>query len=115
MYRVARGALDRDAGLDLIDAYDLSRADSVTLNLMTPHEVTVTGPGELAIKGVPEGAETEVSFRLQYNGAALEPEIERLPVEDRRLSRAWGNAVTRIRLKAVDPGRKGSIKVSLSR
>jgi hypothetical protein len=107
--------LDRAAGVTVSEDYSLSRADSLSLTLMTPYEVTVVSPGELLAQGTPERSDRSIACRIRFDAGKLKPVIERLPVEDERLQGPWGRAVTRVLLKASKPKKRDRLEVTVTR
>lgn len=67
----------------------------------------ITQPGVIRIDGNGEAAE------LFYNPSRLTAETETLEVEDPRLTRVWGNELTRITLKASATELQGVYKITI--
>ena len=74
---------------------------------MTSCKVSEAKPGFLRLEG--EGFTIDMS----YNGKAVKPEIEYIPVTDRALKRYWPNGVTRIKFVYLNPGLKGGMTLTL--
>lgn len=82
--------------------------ESVVLHLLASAEPDSGQPGRLLVP-VPARA-----LRIDYDSTAFDsPAIERIPLDDRRLRRAWGDALWRITLAARAPGRQGAWALDL--
>lgn len=99
-YRLSNG------GLEITDDFDIDRATAPNrLNFMTWGEVDASRPGvvEFTVKGK--------TCRLAYNSGLFTVESEHIPQDDTRLSRVWGERITRITLVAKDVKDKGTYRI----
>lgn len=93
--------LNRGRNVTITDRASLTSASKdVTLNLMTPCDVTVMQPGELHFSCASVG-HAPVKMTARYNAAAETATVERKAIDDPLLKRAWGDHLNRIRLVAT--------------
>lgn len=99
--------LNRGRSFVISDKYELKEFTGAptTTNLMTYCKVTQVKPGLLKFEG--DG----FTLNMTYNQRILTPEIEYKEITDRTLKRYWPNGVTRVKLKVINPGLKGSMSV----
>jgi hypothetical protein len=97
--------LGRGAEVAIVDSYDLSAsAGEITLSLLTPCEVAIESDCRIALNETPLDAErASGTAELHYDGAGLEVSVEEIAIDDPRLQSVWGNRLTRILFRAVDP------------
>ena len=89
--------LERDKGIRISDRYRLKEITGTTeLHFLTPLECSVVRPGLLELKG------PHFRVHLSYKPAQLAASIERIPIDDSRLQRAWGDRLYRLVLKATE-------------
>jgi hypothetical protein len=50
---------------------------------------------------------------MTYDAKAFEPSVEKVAIDDVRLSRVWGDALYRLTLKALKSTPKGKYKISV--
>lgn len=93
--------LNRGRDVTITDRASLAASSqNVTLNLMTPCDVTATRPGELRFTCARAG-HPPVTMTARYTAAAETATIERKAIDDTLLKRAWGDHLNRIRLTAT--------------
>ena len=96
-----RVRLNRGMDVQIIDAYALEHPTAeLTLSLMTPCQVRVAQPGELALE---PGSHTSAHLRIHYDAGKLQAEVADVPIEDGQLQSVWGERLRRIVLHAVHP------------
>jgi hypothetical protein len=97
--------LDRAANQVLVrDAWSLKASGGrVAYSLMTPCDVTISGPGEIALAG---GLLNRTGVRLLFD-RGLRATVETLKTEDARLKPVWGSQIRRILLSAENLPAKG--------
>ncbi len=87
----------------------LENKGETVLNFLTCLNCRVEKPGLISLAG--EG----FSLQMKYNPLTLLPVIEIQPTSDERLASAWGDHVTRIRLKMNSTGLTGNYKVEFTK
>lgn len=98
---IRRVRLNRGTDVQVTDTYTFEHlAAELTLSLMTPCQVRVVQPGELALE---PARHTSAHLHLHYDADKLQVEIEDIPIEDGRLQTAWGEHLRRIVLRAPHP------------
>ena len=97
--------LDRRANkITVEENFELERAVSVGLTVMTPRLVTVSPGGSIVLKlSKGEGSDS----LLRYDAAALEPKVETIRLEDMGLRMSWGDQIYRILLDTKQPVASG--------
>jgi len=92
--------LNRGVDVTLTERYILSKTtDEISLSLMTPCQVRQTGPGVLELThDVLAGA-----FEVRFESQKLQFSPQVIPLTDERLLSVWGEQITRILLKTVNP------------
>lgn len=103
--------LDRadPASVTLRDVWELNDAPAqLTLSLMAASDVEEVEPGLLRCAG-PQRA-----LDVRFDPQAFSLEVERIAIEDARLSPVWGDHVSRILLRAVSPAAKGDWTLTMS-
>jgi hypothetical protein len=103
--------LNRGKSFLIGDKYELSSVTNAetSSNLITYCKVTRVKPGLLKFEG--DG----FTLNMTYNQKLVTPEIEFIEVTDRSLKRYWPDGVTRVRLKFINPGLKGSQTVTFTK
>jgi hypothetical protein len=94
----------------LYDNFELfKRNESVTSsNLMTYCKVTQVKPGELKFEG--DG----FTLKMTYDPQIVTPDIQYIKINDNTLKRYWPNGVTRVVLKYIETGIKGSQSITFT-
>ncbi|HUU26815.1 MAG TPA: heparinase II/III family protein [archaeon] len=85
----------------VVESYSLEKREGdLYLSLMTPCTVNLDKRGQITLK---EAADREQPFslRILYDMDKLEPELEKMVLDDPRLKSAWGDSLTRIVLRAA--------------
>jgi hypothetical protein len=95
--------LNRGKSFVITDSYILNEISEspTSSNLITYCKVTEIKPGQLNFEG--DG----FTLIMSYNPKTVTPQIEKIEVTDRSLSRYWPDGVTRIKLVFKKPGLKG--------
>jgi hypothetical protein len=94
------------------DRYQMREAPSViTLSVLTPCEVELSD-GQVVFKetafGPPEASRTSGSARLIADAPLSRIEIERVAIDDDRLSAVWGNYLNRVIFTIWSPPMEGT-------
>ncbi len=91
--------------IEVVDDYALSGpAREITLTLMTPCRVTITGPGKLALEG---------TVKVVHD-TALRASVEEIKLDDAQLRGVWGEKIYRILLKAEKPPQRAKWTTTIS-
>ena len=103
--RLLRGA---QARVELIDAFELeNETRDVELSLMIPRRFQIQAEGALLVPGVPD-------IRIAFDGEALAAESERIPIEDERLRKDWGDEIYRVRFRPRAAVRRGEWRFTVA-
>jgi hypothetical protein len=97
--------LNRGRNVEVKDAISLTRADSITQNLMTCYPAALVKPGELVIYYKPKDGE-EKDFVIRYNAGQMGATIEKVPMtemEDKGVKDRWGDNIYRIKFTVNKP------------
>jgi hypothetical protein len=97
--------LNRGKNVEVKDAISLTRADSITQNLMTCYPATLVKPGELVIHYKPKDGE-EKDFVIKYNPGQMGATIEKVSMtemEDKGVKDRWGDNIYRIKFTVNKP------------
>ncbi len=101
--------LERGKQIELVDSYRLrDPVSEPALTLMTPCEVTVVAPGKLILRTTSSESGQSSTLEIEYDPGKLSAATEEIPLDDGRLTRVWGNHLTRILLKADGPSQQDS-------
>jgi len=101
-------AMSADGSLEIRHGFELSEAKAPhRLNYLCARAPEMPAPGVIRIKN--GNAEVE----LTYDAKAFEPSVEKVAIDDVRLSRVWGDALYRLTLKALKSTPKGKYKISV--
>ncbi|MBN1483033.1 heparinase [candidate division KSB1 bacterium] len=101
--------LHRNKNIKISDSFSLNQVlQPVDFNFLTPLEPRVTKPGEIRLF---DGF-SKKSFTLQFN-SSLSPVIEDIDVDDRSMSKSWGNRLYRIVLSTANDNLSGSYSFSI--
>jgi hypothetical protein len=102
--------LNRGKNFIISDKYVLSGLNnSVTSsNLITYCKVSSLKPGLLQFEG--DG----FTLNMSYNENIINPKIEYIEITDRTLKRYWPEGVTRVSLEFINPGLKGSNRITFT-
>lgn len=93
-------------GLTIEDSFDLKNAQTANqLNFMTWGEVNISQPGIVTI------TIKNKTYQLLYDKNSFEPVLEKIELDDTKLSNVWGKQVFRISLNAKKIGNRGIYKI----
>jgi hypothetical protein len=100
--------LQRDQGVEIYDEYELNAsAGELTFSLVTPCAVRLE-PGVVVFASRAILADRlSGAGQLRYDGEGLAASIERISINDERLGGTWGESLTRVIFRAVQPPRQG--------
>ena len=108
--RVVR--LDRATGVRVRDEYRLSRPiGRLTMSVLTPCAARADAPGTvvLAEREIVDGRRS-ASGVFAYDPEAFTATLERIGIDDARLSASWGKELTRVILTVQAPPREGAFE-----
>ena len=101
--------LNRKKGLTITDEFQLdSLIENNTLNLLVAGNVQELSKGELQLSGNKE------KLILSYNPSQFNYTVEKIALDDSRLSNVWGKSIFRLVLKTKYNNLKGMYKIRLS-
>jgi hypothetical protein len=101
--------LDRKKGLTIDDKFELdSLIGNNTLNLLVAGNVQEISKGKLQLSGNKE------KLILSYNPSQFNYTVEKIALDDSRLSNVWGKSIFRLVLKTKYNNLKGMYKIRLS-
>lgn len=93
-------------GLIIEDSFNLKNAQTANqLNFMTWGEVNISQPGIITI------SIKNKTYQLLYDKNSFEPLLEKIELDDTKLSNVWGDQVFRISLNAKKTGNRGTYKI----
>lgn len=93
-------------GLTIEDSFDLKNAQSANqLNFMTWGEVNISQPGIVII------TIKNKTYQLLYDKNSFDPALEKIELDDTKLSNVWGDQVFRISLNAKKTDNRGIYKI----
>jgi rhamnogalacturonyl hydrolase YesR len=96
-------------GVEMTDSFRIDGASTPNrLNFLTWGGVDISRPG---VVGITVGDKT---FRMIYDGDSLAAEVENIELDDRRLSRVWGDRITRISLVAKQIENSGAYTIEVT-
>lgn len=105
--------LDRASHAELVDQYRLDGSTTdLTLTLMTPGQIIDQQPGRLILRTPASDSGETSSLAVSYDGEKLSVSTEDIPLEDGRLTRVWGDRLTRIILRAKKSAREDSLTLT---
>ena len=87
----------------------------VSMNLMTPCEVSETAPGTLRLACGRIGGQPDLAVFARFDAAAQQATVERIDLDDRALTASWGDHLNRIVLTAREAVRQGTWKVTIAK
>ena len=103
--------LVRGDSVEINDEFVLDKDKSdVVQHLVTPCQVEVVDRGQLRLVDVTTGAEV----RLEYTPPSLSVDVERIDLEDARLTENWGTRVNRVSLRTDASRKEGTWSVRIS-
>ena len=100
--------LSADGLLDIRHAFELSEAKAANhLNYLCAVMPDMISPGVIRLKN------GNAVVELNYDAKVFEPSVEKVAIDDVRLSRVWGDALYRLTLKALKTTPKGKYKITI--
>ncbi|MDR2621629.1 MAG: heparinase II/III-family protein [Dysgonamonadaceae bacterium] len=99
-YKLSKNSLLIEDNFDITDSRTANQ-----LNFITWGKVDISQPGvvSITVKGK--------TYRLLYDRNTFEPVLEKIQLDDIRLSRVWGNEIVRVSLNAKNISNKGIYKI----
>ncbi len=88
----------------LRDAWRLETAESVVCNLLTACKPMIKASGQIAFE--------QHDCRMTISGYEVDATVERLILEDPKLTRSWGDEIFRIRLDVNEPPPEGELTLT---
>ena len=108
--------LQRGRSVVLSDAFALKApARDMSMNLMTPCEVSETEPGTLKLACGRIGGVQDLVVFARFDPAAQQAKVERIDLDDRALTSSWGDHLNRIVLTPREAVQQGTWKVTISK
>lgn len=101
-YRLSKGSLAVEESFDITDAQTPNQ-----LNFLTWADVDASQPGIIAM------TLKDRTYRLMYDKNLFYPELEKIEIDDPRLSRVWGDELVRISLHARKTANRGTYKITI--
>lgn len=101
--------LRRGQAIEVVDDYALNHApQSLTMSLLTPSEVSLATPGQIALTPaeLPDGRQSAAGI-VAYDAARFTPSVETIAITDQRMNGVWGQHLYRIVLTALSPTQEG--------
>lgn len=93
-------------GLTIEDSFDLANAQKANqLNFMTWGDVNISQPGIVTI------TIKDKTYQLLYDKNSFDPVLDKIELDDTRLSNVWGSQVFRISLNAKKTENRGIYKI----
>jgi hypothetical protein len=101
-------AMSADGSLEIRHGFELSEAKAAhRLNYLCAVQPEMPVPGVIRLKN------GNAAVDMTYDAKAFEPSVEKVAIDDVRLSRVWGDALYRLTLKALKSTPKGKYKISV--
>ena len=103
----------RNSKITLKEDYLLKEfKEPLKLNFMTPLICDVTTPGKIILS---ERADKSIQYKIIYNSKKFNAVVEKIKIDDEKLSPVWGNEIERIVLISLDEQIKGNISIEFSK
>ena len=100
----------------LSDAFALKAPTrDLSMNLMTPCEVSETGPGTLKLACGRIGGMQDLVVFARFDPTAQQATVERIDLDDRSLTSSWGDHLNRIVLTPREAVQQGTWKVTIAK
>lgn len=100
-----------------VDAeYTLAKSPhEIAFSLLTPSVAAVEGPDaiRLTARELP-GSRRSASGHIRIAAPGLHLSVERIPIDDSRMSPAWGDHLNRIVARLTDPPSAGELKIEIT-
>ena len=108
--------LERGRHVVLSDAFVLQAPTrDLSMNLMTPCEVSETSPGTLRLGCGRIGGKKDLVVFARFDDRVQQAAVERLALDDRSLTSSWGDHLNRIVLTPREVVQQGTWKVTISK
>jgi hypothetical protein len=108
--------LQRGRQVDISDAFLLKAPTrDLSMNLMTPCEVAEAESGTLRLACGRVGGRPDLVVIARFNPTAQQARVERIELDDRALTSAWGDHLNRIVLTPREAVRQGTWRVTISK
>jgi hypothetical protein len=107
--RLHRGSAAGPGSISIRDTFTLTAPAPVTLSLMTPCTPDLTVPGVLRLTGDAVST-TDIHFPME----TLSGTIERIAIEDEKLSVSWGHHLYRVLLRSNEAVTEGDWFITIS-
>jgi hypothetical protein len=108
--------LERGRQVVLTDAFVLKGPTrDLSMNLVTPCEVTETDPGTLRLECGRVGGKQGLVVFARFNDRVQQAAVERIALDDRSLTSSWGDHLNRIVLTPRESAQQGTWKVTISK
>jgi len=112
--RVAQ--LERGRRVVLSDAFVLEAPTrDLSMNLMTPCEVSETEPGTLRLVCGRVGGKQDLVVFARFNAGVQQARVERIDLDDRALVSSWGDHLNRIVLTPREAVQQGTWTVTIAK
>jgi hypothetical protein len=113
---VRTAQLERGRQIVLSDVFVMTAPTrDLSMNLMTPCEVSGTGPGTLRLACGRIGGKPDLVVFARFNPAVQQATVERVDLDDRALTSSWGDHLNRIVLTPREAVQQGTWKVTISK
>jgi hypothetical protein len=108
--------LNRGRNVVVSDAFALARPTrDVSLNLLTPCEVSETDPGTLRLSCGRVGGKKDLVVFARFNARIQQATVARIPLDDASLTSSWGDHLNRIVLTPREAVQQGTWTLTVSR
>jgi hypothetical protein len=108
--------LERGRQVDISDAFALkTRTRDLSMNLMTPCEASEPEPGTLRLACGRIGERQGLVVVARFDARVQQAAVERIDLDDRSLTSAWGDHLNRIVLTPRDAALRGTWKVTIAK
>jgi hypothetical protein len=108
--------LERGRQATVSDAFVLTApTHDISMNLMTPCEVSEAGPGRLRLGCGRIGGRPDLVVFARFDPTAQQATVERIDLDDRSLTSSWGDHLNRIVLTPREAVQQGTWKLTVSK
>jgi hypothetical protein len=108
--------LERGRQVVLSDAFALKAPSrDLSMNLMTPCEVSETGPGTLRLVCARIGGRRGLAVVARFDARVQQAAVERIGLDDRSLTSSWGDHLNRIVLTPREVVQQGTWTVTVAK
>ena len=113
---VRTAQLERGRQIVLSDAFVLEAPSrDLSMNLITPCEVSETGPGTLKLACGRIGGVQDLVVFARFDPTAQQAKVERIDLDDRSLTSSWGDHLNRVVLTPREAAQQGTWKVTIAK